>query len=176
MSDREKKLIYFFALAGFVILNVLIFNFASTKRQQVNNEREQAKQKLIVAETFQASREQVLDQMQWLIAHEPQPQANQDVQTGLQQLVEREARAAGLTIKSQKLLPTDEAEGKHYHRAQFQITVTGTDEAIYRWFDKLNMPEQFRIASQIRLVPNNPDDTKLDCTATIAQWFVPSPL
>lgn len=176
MSVREKKLILFFALAGFVILNVLVFNFATSKRQQVNNERAQAQQKLTVAETFQASREQVLDQMEWLAAHEPQPKASQDVQTALQQLVEREAKAAGLTIKSQKLLPTDEVAGKHYHRAQFQVTVSGTDEAIYRWFDKLNVPDQLRIATQIRLVPNNPDDTKLDCTATIAQWFVPPSL
>ncbi len=173
MSVREKKLILFFALAGFVILNFLVFNFATSKRQQVNNERAQAQQKLTVAETFQASREQVLDQMEWLAAHEPAPQASQDVQTALQQLVEREAKAAGLTIKNQKLLPTDEAVGKHYHRAQFQINVSGTDEAIYRWFDKLNVPDQLRGATQIRFFPNSPDDTKLDCTATIAQWFVP---
>jgi hypothetical protein len=173
MSDREKKLILFFALAGFAILNFLAFNFAQSKRQQVNRDQIQAKQKLQIAEQFQESRQQVLDQMEWLTQHEPQPQASQEVQTALQQLVEREAKAAGLTIKTQKILPTDEPPEKHYHRAQFQITVTGIDEAIYRWFDKLNIPDQLRIASQIRLVPNNPDDTKLDCTATVAQWFVP---
>lgn len=173
MSDREKKLIFFFAIAGFVIVNFLGFNFAQSKRQEVNREKIQAKQKLEIAEQFSASREQVMDEMQWLVEHEPEPKAGQDVQTALQQLVEREARAAGLVIKSQKLLPTNEVPQKHFHRAQFEITVTGADEAIYRWFDKLNIPEQLRIASKIRLVPNNPDDTKLDCTATIAQWFVP---
>jgi hypothetical protein len=35
------------------------------------------------------------------------------------------------------------------------------------------MPDQLRIASQIRLTPNQQDDTKIDCTATIEQWFVP---
>ena len=38
------------------------------------------------------------------------------------------------------------------------------------------MPDQLRIASQIRMLPNNPDDTKIDCTATIEQWFVPPAL
>ncbi len=176
MSDREKKLIIFFALAGFAILNFLVFNFAQTKRQQVNAERIQAKQTLETAEKFGEMKEQVTDQMAWLADHEPEPKANQDVQTTLQQLIEREAKAAGLTIKSQKPLPTDATEGRHYHRAKIQITVSGTEDALYRWFDRLNTPDQLRVASQIRMVPNNPDDTKIDCTATIEQWFVPPAL
>ncbi|NQW99422.1 hypothetical protein HQ447_02095 [bacterium] len=172
MSAREKKLIIFFALAGFAILNFLVFNFAKAKRQEVNNQRAQAEQQLATAEMFRESSEQVTDQMTWLSEHEPEPKANQDVQTTLQQLAEREAKAAGLLIKTQKPLPTD-VTGKHYNRAKIQITVSGTEEALYRWFDKLNMPDQLRIASQIRLIPNNPDDTKVDCTATIEQWFVP---
>ena len=176
MSDREKKLIIFFAVAGFAILNFLAFNFAQSKRQQVNVERAQAKQTLERAEMFRDSSEQVTDQMAWLAEHEPEPKPNQDVQTTLQQLIEREAKAAGLTIKSQKPLPTDATEGRHYHRAKIQITVTGTEDALYRWLDRLNTPDQLRIASQIRMLPNNPDDTKIDCTATIEQWFVPPAL
>ncbi len=176
MSAREKKLLLFFALAGFVILNLLVFNFAKTKRLEVNRQREEARQKLNTAEMFQQSREQVTDQMTWLAEHEPQPAANQDIQTSLQGIVEREAKAAGLTIKTQKPLPTDATAGKHYHRAKLEISVTGPEEALYHWFDKLNVPEQFRIASQIRLSPNPQDDTKIDCTATIEQWFVPKPI
>ena len=175
MSDREKKLIFFFALAGFAILNLLVFNFAKSKRLEVNTQRDEARRQLATAETFRDSSQQVTDQMGWLAEHEPKPAANQDVQTTLQQLAEREARASGLTIKTQKPLPTDAADGRHYHRAKLQITVTGTEEALYRWFDRLNVPDQFRIASQIRISPNQQDDTKVDCTATIEQWFVPPP-
>jgi hypothetical protein len=175
MSPREKKLIAFFAFAGFAILNILVFKFAQTKRQEVNIKRNQAEEQLAIAEKFRESSEQVTDQMDWLAEHEPEPKANQDVQTTLQQLAEREAKAAGLTIKSQKPLPSD-IDGAHYHRAKIQITVTGSEDALYRWFDKLNMPDQLRIASQIRMLPNNPDDTKIDCTATIEQWFVPPAL
>lgn len=173
MSDREKKLIIFFAIAGFAILNLLVFNFATTKRQEVNTRRDQAKEQLATAERFRESSAQVTDQMAWLAEHEPEPAANQDVQTKLQQLAESEAKATGLTIKTQKPLPTDSAEGRHFHRAKIQITVTGTEQALYQWFDRLNMPDQLRIASQIRLTPNPQDDTKIDCTATIEQWFVP---
>ncbi len=173
MSPREKKLLIFFAVAGFAVVNFLGIGFYNKKRLEVTNQREQARQKLEIARNFSASREQVTDEMDWLAEHEPKPIANQDVQTQLQKLTEKEAQAVGLTIKTQKPLPTD-ATGRFYHRAKIQITVSGTEEALYRWFDKLNMPDQFRISSQIRLSPNQQDDTKIDCTATIEQWFVPA--
>jgi hypothetical protein len=175
MSPREKKLLIFFGFAGFVIVNVLLFSFAQSKRVNVNAKRQQAEQQLATAQMFRESSEQVLDQMDWLAEHEPPPVANQDAQTSLQQLSETEAKACGLVIKTQKPLPTDATAGRNYHRAKLQITVTGTEEALYRWLDRLNMPEKFRVATQIRLSPNAQDDTKIDCAATVEQWFVPTP-
>ncbi|MEN9975670.1 MAG: hypothetical protein RLZZ282_1676 [Verrucomicrobiota bacterium] len=175
MSPREKKLLLFFAAAGFLILNIIGLGLFKAKRLEVSRQRDLARQKLETAEMFSASRDQVTDQMEWLAAHEPQPAANQDVQTQLQQLCETEAKAIGLTAKAQKPLPTDASEGRYFHRAKIQIVVNGTEEALYRWFDRLNSPEQLRIASSIRLSPNVQDDTKIDCTVTVEQWFVPLP-
>lgn len=173
MSDREKKLIAFFALAGFVILNLIVFNFAKSKRVDVDRQRDQARQKLATAEMYQQSREEIADEMDWLAEHEPEPKAAQDVQTNLQQFAEREAKSVGLTIKSQKPLPTDSTEGRHFHRAKFQFVVTGMEQPLYDWLSRINVPEQLRMATQIRLSPNTQDDTKIDCTATVEQWFVP---
>ena len=175
MSPREKKLLIFFAVAGFLVVNFLLFGFFKNKQIQVEAQRTQARQKLDTAEMFSASREQVTDEMDWLAEHEPEPAANQDVQTKLQQFCETEAKTAGLTIKTQKPLPTEAGEGAHFHRAKIQLTVNGSEESLYRWFDRLNIPEQFRIASSIRISPNQQDDTKIDCTATVEQWFLPLP-
>lgn len=175
MSPREKNLLIFFGIAGFAVLNFLGINFYNTKRAEVTSQRALAIKKLETAQTISESRDQIADEMDWLAEHEPEPVANQDIQTQLQQLVEREAKSIGLTIKTQKPLPTDTTSGSHYHRAKLQITVTGNEESLYRWFDRLNMPDKFRIASQIRLSPNTQDDTKIDCTATIEQWFIPPP-
>ena len=173
MSAREKNLLIFFAIGGFAILNFFGYSFAMKQRSKVNSERVLAEQKLTIAENFQTNSEQVTDQMEWLAAHEPEPAANQDVQTKLQLFAEGQAKETGLTIKTQKPLPTDATVGKYFHRAKLQITVTGTEQALYQWLDRLNMPDQIRIASQIRLTPNQQDDTKIDCTATVEQWFVP---
>jgi hypothetical protein len=175
MSLREKKLLMFFAIAGFVVLNFLAVGFFNSQKAKIMRDRDNARLKLETAEQFRANREQVSAEMEWLAAHEPVEAANQDVQTKLQQLCEMEAKTLGLTIKSQKPLPTDARDGLHYHRAKIEITVNGTEEALYRWFDRLNIPEQMRIATRIRLLPNTQDDTKIDCAATIEQWFTPLP-
>jgi beta-galactosidase beta subunit len=171
MSDREKKLLLFFGIAGFAILNFLGFNLAQAQRLKVDRDQTVARDQLNMAEMFRESSAQVTDQMEWLAKHEPAPIAPQDAQTKLQQLAEKFALSNGLTIKSQKPLPTD-TTGVHYHIAQIQFVVTGQEEALYRWFDQINVPDQFRIASQIRLSPDTKDDTKIDCTVTVQQWFV----
>ncbi len=112
MSDREKKLILFFALAGFAILNILGYGFAMKARAKANSERDLAKQKLATAEAYQDSREKVSLEMEWLANHEPEPAANQDVQTKLQLFAEGQAQEVGLTIKAQKPLPTDATAGR----------------------------------------------------------------
>lgn len=173
MSDREKKLLFFFAIAGFIIVNFLAFRYAVDKKGEVSRDRKEAETKLTAAEAFRTSSEEILPEMDWLDEHEPEPMPPQEVQTKLQTLVEREATTAGLTIKTQKALPVEAGEGKHYHRAKHLITVTGTEQALYLWFSRLNVPDQFRVATQIRLSPNTQDDTKIDCTATVEQWFVP---
>ncbi len=176
MSPRERKLLIFFAAAGFLVINFLAFNYAKNKNILMKSGLDAARVKLETAEKISASRDQVADEMDWIAQHEPEPAANQDVQTKLQLLCDNEAKSAGLTIKSQKPLPSEAKAGLHYHRAKFEFTVTGTEEALYRWFDRLNMPDQLRIASRIRMAPNTQDDTKIDCTATIEQCFVPLPI
>jgi hypothetical protein len=173
MSDREKKLLAILLFAGFVILNFFAFTLYTQTKARYATDLETAKTDLRQAITISESAEEFEEEMEWLATNEPEPAAYQDVQTKLQQFAETQARNLGLTIKSQELLPTDES-GIHYHRAQIRITLTGREQALYRWFDMINDPADFRTASQIRLTPDAKDDTLIDCTATLSQWFPPA--
>lgn len=173
MSPREKNLLIFFAAAGFLVINFLGYGFFTNQRNKVNQERNLAIRKLETAENFQENSAQVEDEMNWLAENEPEPAEAQDVSTKLQQFCEGQAKTAGLTIKSQKPLPSDAAEGVHYRRSKFQFSVNGAEDALYKWFHALNAPDQFRSTTNIKLSPNKEDDTKIDCVATIEQWFVP---
>jgi hypothetical protein len=175
MSPREKKLLIFFGTAGFLVINFLAFGFFKTKSVEFERARDQAVLKLETAEMFSASRDRVLGEMDWLAENEPEPAANQDVQTALQQLGEKQAKTAGLTIKSQRPMPSDTTPGLHFHRARIQFTVTGSEQALYSWFNSLNMPTELRVASNIKISPNKEDDTQVDCVAVVEQWFVPIP-
>lgn len=173
MSSREKKLLIFFAVAGFLVINFLLIGFLNKQKIKAASNLAQAKSKLEVAQRISEMRDQVADEMDWLAEHLPEPAAEQDVQTKLNQLGMREATNSGLTIKSQKPLPAVVKEGDYFQRALFQFTLSGSEEALYKWFNAINMPDQLRGTSLIRLTPNSQDDTKIDCVATVAQAFVP---
>jgi hypothetical protein len=111
--------------------------------------------------------------MAWLAENAPEPATYQDTQNALQLFAETEARNRGLTVKSQEPLPTDES-GTYYHRAQVKINLTGKEKALYEWFDAINDPDVFRTTYQIRMSPNSKDDTLIDCSATLSQWFPPA--
>ncbi len=172
MSDREKKLLIFFAVAGFLVINFLLIGFLRGNREKVEQDLSKANRQLETARLISESRDQVAAEMEWLAKFDPEPAAQQDVQTKLQKLCETEARSAGLTVTSQKPLPSEALEGAHYQRVKFQFTVSGEEKALYRWLNAVNMQDQLRIASKLQLKPDK-DDTKIDCTAIVEQYFVP---
>ena len=173
MSAREKNLLTLLLVAGFLILNFFLFTIYSEKKTTFESDLNAAKTSLQQAIVFSESSEQLAEEMEWLASNEPDPASYQDIQTQLQQFAESQARNLGLTIKSQEPLPTDES-GTNYHRAQVRINLTGQEEALYKWFDAINDPRAFRTTYQIRMNPNGQDDTLIDCSATLSQWFPPA--
>ncbi len=173
MSPREKKLLLFFALGGFLVLNLVGFNYFSAQQSKIRRQHQEAVTKLQTAEDISTRRDAVEAQMAWLTNNEPQPCDYQPVQTALQQLAEKEVSVVGLTLKSQKLFPPEQAQGLHYGRVKVQLAVVGSEDALYRWFDHLNSPESLRCVTYIRVSPNKEDDAKIDCIAIVEQWYVP---
>jgi hypothetical protein len=175
MSDREKKLLIFFAIAGFIIVNLIAVNRFVTYQGSVKIDRQAAKRDLDKAEMFLANKEQVTDEMNWLAEHEPEPAEEQTVQTNLRQFAATEAENGGLVIKpsGQKDLGIDKS-GLRYHRAKFEFTVTGTELAFYAWVAKLQIPTEFRAVTYMRLLPSHDSETKIEAVLIIEQWFIPA--
>ncbi len=173
MSPREKKLLIFFGIGGFAVLNLLGFNSFMKAQASITGQHAQALTKLNSAKRISESREEITPQIEWLAANEPRPTDYQLVQTSLQEFADKEVTAAGLTPKSQKLLPTD-TTGPYFHRVKIKLTVSGPEAALYRWFSRLNSVETLRCVTYIRLSPNKENDTLIDCTADVEQWFVPA--
>jgi len=174
MSPREKKLLALFLVAGFVMLNFLGASSYFAKKKEVALMLEEAQRALNTAELFRASRDQAEKEMKWLVDNEPTPAENQDVQVALESFCTVEAVKSKLTIGKLKLQTSDTTPGNHFHRAKIVIEVTGSEASLYEWLDRINVPDKLRRATRLVVSPNPQDDTKIDCKATIEQWFVPA--
>ncbi|HEX5789860.1 MAG TPA: hypothetical protein VFY13_01850 [Luteolibacter sp.] len=173
MSPREKKLLILFAAAGFIMINLIGLAQFRSKRASIEQERQQAHRRLQTAKLFQQGRQQAQQDMEWLEANQPQPAENQDVQVALEALCSAEARKQGLELKDRDVLPSDTTAGRQYHRAKIRFQVSGSEEALYRWCLSISSPKQLRAVTQLILSPSKQDETRIDCTATFEQWFVP---
>lgn len=175
MSDRERKLLTFASIAGFIILNIVGFSFARAKRVQVDADRRVATDQLALVQNFLSKSEQVTEEMDWLTAQTFETDSAQSIQSRLLNTMVSAATNAGLTGGKQDPQPAD-TTGKHYHKAKVKFDVTGNEAGLYDWFEKLNDPTLFRNVTRIVLKPNSADDAKIDCTATVEQWYIPQSL
>lgn len=176
MSEREKKLLGMFAVAGVILLVLWGYKSYVNKSLEIKNNRMTAENTLRDAELYLKSRDAVQDEIDWLAEHEPEPQASEQVPTKLQQLASSEATRASMTVKKMDILdtpPAEETAANRYGVAQVKFTVTGKEKNLYDWFDRMHSPDDFRVISEIVMSPNREDDSLIDCVVTFDQWFVP---
>lgn len=174
MSPREKRLLNLLLIVGFVLLNFAAYKLfymkrlADVKQRAVTAEAsvEAAKSSLEMMDLFE-------EEMAWLEKNEPKEATEQEAQTKLQQLLEREAQRNNLTIKRQKLQPSVVSPGLIYHRARIEIEVNGMEMSLYRWLDRIHSPTESRAVTFMRMNPQKDDDTKIDCQIIVEQWFTP---
>lgn len=176
MTEREKKLITLFAAGAAIILSLWGYQSYNNKRLALKLDRETAETELNEGKMYLASRETIIDEIEWLQAHEPEPQTSEQVPTKLQELASAEATRAGMTIIKPEILPdrsAEETESRRYKVAQVKFQVSGEERNLYAWFDRMHSPNDFRCISEIKMSPNRTNDSKIDCTVTFDQWFVP---
>lgn len=172
MSDREKKLVLFFGLAAFILLNVFGYSLLKGKKQEISRQLADAKGKVSTAVSIRDNYATVIDEMVWLDDHKPEPKAAQLAGPQLQEEVARLAETNRLTIKRRTITPND-AVGTHYSRAKVEFNVSGSEAALYNWLYQLQSPDQFRGVTSLRLTPDAKDDTLIDATIGVEQWYIP---
>ena len=174
MSAREKSLLYLLLAVGFLLVNLGGYKMvylprlaaAEVRSASAEAEVEAARSRIETVDLY-------TDEIKWLATYEPAPTTAQDAQTKLEQLLGREAQRNGLVKKRQKLQNSIDDPGLPYHRVRIEFEVNGMEAALYRWLDRLHSPNDFRAITFLRMNPQKDDDTKIDCTVIVEQWFVP---
>lgn len=177
MSEREKKLITFFAAAAVILLSLWAYKSYDNKRVSLKLDRQKAEDELRLSKNYLMQRDMIQDEINWLAENEPEPQASEQVATKLQSLASAEAIREGVSVLKQEILPDRSAESteKHdYKVAQVKFQITGEESYMYKWFDKMHSPNDFRCISEITLKPNREKDSLIDCTVIFDQWYVPA--
>lgn len=172
MSEREKKLAIFFGIALFIVVNFFGYKLFLDERQKSTAGLIKAQNQLKEAKNYQEKYSTVSEEMDWVEGHMPKPKAGQMVQTELEQFMANQAASNQLTVKRRRFLPV--AEGVNFNRAKVEFVVNGMEEGLYRWLDRLQTPDQLRAVTHMQLSPQRDDDTKIDCTVVVDQWFVPA--
>lgn len=184
MNTREKRLLILFGVVIFAMLNFYGYNVYAQKMGTLEGEIGSEGNPILgkpptgligeiaVAEQNLEERDQKEQEMAWLAEVQPEPEDGGAVQSKLEGFVTQQAVAASLTTDRPKILPNDET-GVYYHKAIFEIKVTGKEDSLYRWLVKIQDPSAFRAITSLRLSPNREDDTLIDAVVRVQQWYVP---
>lgn len=173
MSSREKSLLVVFCTAIFLGVSFFGFNWLNDQRARVSR---QIGEHRVTIETAIFAREQadrLSSEVEWLESRNLEPTEGELVPSKLENLANTEAVRAGLSVTRRKILPKDDT-GIHFHRAKVEVVVSGSEMSFYRWLDSLQDPAAFRAVTSLRLAPNREDETKIDATIEVEQWYIPA--
>lgn len=173
MNDREKKLVLLLGVAAFVIVNVFGISKYKSFKTKLSRDLIEARGEVDRARMIRDNYDLVEDEMIWVQDHLPVPKAGQMVATELEQYATSQATSHQLTLKGRSIRPNDES-GINFHRAKVEFKVSGREESFYRWLDRLHAPDQFRAVTSMRLTPEAKDDTNIDATIEVEQWYIPA--
>jgi hypothetical protein len=175
MSDREKKLIIFVGILVFVVLNIGAYQvwYAPRKEKAVADEEKFGIMK-DEAEAAKDAQDFKRAEIEWLERNEQkQIKSSQKALADLEALANREAKRRGLTVKRVKPMTGIEDGNLEFSRARVEIEVSGREQVLFQWIDRLNSPSDLRTATSLRINPKKDDDTQVDCAVVLEQWFVP---
>lgn len=174
MNDREKKLLTALLIAGFLILNFGAVNLfflprlkeAKTKVEELDREYEDAQEKLADSHRYDT-------EIAWLDRVASEPMTPQDAVSRLNSLVTKEAKKWGLEMKDPDLDDPMVDPSLNFHRARMRIEVSGREQAVFTWLNKLDSPDDLRAVTTMRIETRRNDPTQIDCLVEVEQWFLP---
>lgn len=175
MSDREKNMVYVLLVIGFLVVNAVALNmFFLPKLQEARKTEKEMKDLKRIAKEAIESQEDRQDEINWLEKSEKKlTKSPGDALKDLHELADREAKRRGLTVKRTNLQPAIDDSSLYYHRAAVELEVSGKEQTLYQWIDRMNAPSELRIATRLLIGPTKSDEALIDCTIMLEQWFVP---
>jgi len=107
----------------------------------------------------------------WLDAAMPVMGDSGQAHSSFLEQLQATARERGLIVASPVLLKPE--GGAHHRELPVSLSVTGPDNALYRWLADLQSPEKFQLVKYLLLTPASAKPPRMTVSITVARLYKP---
>lgn len=175
MNQREKKLICILFGGAFFIVNIFLFSSYKGAKQKKEIQLKKNADELALKNKQITESDDRINEVDWLIEHEPKEGTHAEVRADLVNFAEQSALRSGVTAKKRPSpLPENLEEDGRYSTARVEMLVNARDAELYRWIIELQNPEKSRSVTFLRVKPQRDDNTRVECELVLTEWFTPA--
>ena len=168
MTKRERRLLYIFLGAIFVLFNFFGVTYLvrkqgglKTKLVNLGNERPEANSWLAEKDLWQQRKA-------WMDGKQPKLPTEGRAQSDLLGSIQTSARKQNITIMEQGFGEPDTQPA--YQEISMKLKVSGSLESITKWLVELQQPANFQAIPAMSLKSDS-DASKVICELTVARWY-----
>lgn len=169
LSPSEKRLMGIVAFLVVVLLNVVVFQFFTKTRSQLNSQYAQKTGLAGSLRELESSAPLWERRAQWLQKAQPKLGSEQTEGNALLTFLKESASKHGLTLAKQQLVSAKTDGGVTAVPVQFEFK--GPWRGACGFFAELQAPDRFIVVQQSRMRVDPSDATQMLCDCTVAKWF-----
>ena len=176
LKPSEKRLLIFFGIAAFILLNLLGFNWLKKRNVLLERQRITVESRIRELEMWQGKAAEAEQKRSYLDQHLQAYADEATRETYLDDFIKREASDLDLEVRKNVTMPA--LLEQHFHKSRYTAEVSGAWDDIFEFIYRLQQPKEFRFVRTLRLKSQKKEgssDEAADavCTFEIEKWWSP---
>ncbi len=176
LKPSEKRLLIFFGIAAFILLNLLGFSWLKKRNVLLERQRITVESRIRELEMWKGKAAEAEQKRTYLDQHLQAYADEATRETYLDDFIKREASDLDLEVRKNVTMPALLEE--HFHKSRYTAEVSGAWDDVFEFIYRLQQPKDFRFVRTIRLKSQKKEgssDEAADavCTFEIEKWWSP---
>lgn len=176
LKPSEKRLLIFFGIAAFILLNLLGFSWLKKRNVLLERQRITVESRIRELEMWKGKAAEAEQKRTYLDQHLQAYADEATRETYLDDFIKREASDLDLEVRKNVTMPALLEE--HFHKSRYTAEVSGAWDDVFEFIYRLQQPKDFRFVRTIRLKSQKKEgssDEAADavCTFELEKWWSP---
>lgn len=176
LKPSEKRLLIFFGIAAFILLNLLGFSWLKKRNVLLERQRITVESRIRELEMWKGKAAEAEQKRAYLDQHLQAYADEATRETYLDDFIKREASDLDLEVRKNVTMPALLEE--HFHKSRYTAEVSGAWDDVFEFIYRLQQPKDFRFVRTIRLKSQKKEgssDEAADavCTFELEKWWSP---